>query len=241
MTAVSESLNILLVEDEGIISEMTKVMLEDMGHNVSAVAHTKRKALEAIESVGYNFAILDINIEGGMEGIELAGHISARNIPFMFLTSYADKRTLSEAKKTLPGAYVLKPFTEEELFTGIEMSLMHAGQVETKTVNIKDGHRSLLIDPDHILYLKADNIYIEVYAEDKKVVSRQTLSAILEKLPKGQFIRVHRSYAVNRKKITAVSKNSLQVGNEFIPISRSYREDVLGVLKAESRQSHTKT
>jgi len=229
----NESLNILLVEDESIISEMTKIMLEDMGHTVSAVAHTRRKALEAIENGQYDFAILDINIEGGMEGIELAGHISAKRIPFMFLTSYADKQTLSEAKKTVPGAYGLKPFTEEELFTGIEMSLMHAGKLDsTKTVNIKDGHRSFLLDPDEILYLRADNIYIEVHAENKKVVSRQTLSAILEKLPKGQFIRVHRSYAVNRKKITALSKNSLQVGNESIPISRSYREEVLATLGA---------
>lgn len=227
-------MNILLIEDESIISEMTKIMLEDMGHTVAAVAHTKRKALEAIEHDNYNFAILDINLEGGMEGIELARHIGAKHIPFMFLTSYADKHTLSEAKKTFPGAYVLKPFTEEELFTGIEMSMMHAGKPVTgKTVNIKDGHRSFLMDPDDILFLKADNIYIEVHAEGKKVVSRQTLSAILEKLPKGQFIRVHRSYAVNKKKISAVSRNYLQVGVVSIPISRSYREDVLSLLGAE--------
>lgn len=230
---MEDTLNILLVEDESIISEMIKMMLEDMGHEVNAVAHNKRKAEEMIDAGGFNFAVLDINLEGGMEGIELAEELRRQRVPFMFLTSYADKYTLSEAKKTIPGAYVLKPFSEEELYTGIEMTLLHSDKDSGQTVNIKDGHRSFLMNPDEILFLKADNIYVEVHTTEKKVVSRQTLSAVLEKLPQEQFIRVHRSYAVNRKRIDSLSRNSLQIGNVTIPISRSMREDVHRVLAVE--------
>lgn len=227
---MSESLDILVVEDESIISEMIKVMLEDMGHKVIGIAHTKRKALEHIKRGGIDLAVVDINLEGGIEGIELSEELKRERIPFMFLTSYADRATLDQAKKTIPGAYVLKPFTEEELFTGLEMTIMHSGKVQENTVNIKDGHRSQILDPEEITYIKADNIYIEIYTSDKKVVSRQTLSAALEKLPEDIFIRVHRSYAVNRKKISSISRSSLQIGSLTIPISRSYRDELRRVM-----------
>ncbi|MEZ4722515.1 MAG: response regulator transcription factor [Flavobacteriales bacterium] len=223
---MAESLDVIVVEDESIISEMLRVMLEDLGHKVVGVAHSKRAGQELIDRGGFNFAILDINLEGGIEGVELAENLKRDRVPFMFLTSYADKYTVNEAKRTVPGAYILKPFTEEELFTGLEMSLMHSTKNEDQTVNIKDGHRSQLLDPEDILYIKADNIYVEVYTKDKKVVSRQTLSAALDKLPPDLFIRVHRSYAVNRRKIDSLSRSSLQIGDTTIPISRSYRAEV---------------
>lgn len=233
VTAMDQALEILVVEDESIISEVVKMMLEDMGHHVLAVAHNKTKAQEAIDAGGFNFAVLDINLEGGMEGIEMAEQLRQKRVPFMFLTSYADKYTLSEAKKTVPGAYVLKPFTEEELYTGIEMSLLHSGRAEEQTVNIKDGHRSQLLDPEDILYLKADNIYVEIYTSDRKIVSRQTLGAVMEKFPPHLFIRVHRSYIVNRKKIDILGSNSLQIGSITIPISRSHRAEVHRILSGE--------
>lgn len=222
---MADLLNIIVVEDEGIISEMLKVMLEDMGHRVVGVAHNKHSGAELIDRGGFGFAILDINLEGGTEGIELAETLRKRRIPFMFLTSYADRHTVEEAKKTVPGAYIVKPFTEEELYTGLEMAVMHSAKNEDQTVNIKDGHRSQLFDPEDILYIKADNIYIEVYTKGRKVVSRQTLSAALEKLPRDLFIRVHRSYAVNRKKIDTLGRSSLQIGDVTIPISRSYKSE----------------
>ncbi len=84
----------------------------------------------------------------------------------------ADKATLEEAKKTVPGAYVLKPFAEEDIYTGLEMTIMHAVKDEENTVSIKDGHKSRILDHEDILYVKADNIYIEVYTTKTKVVSR---------------------------------------------------------------------
>ena len=184
---MSEQLKIIIVEDESLIAEMLKLMLEEMGHKVIGVVHTFLSGQLVIERGGYDLAILDINLHGKMEGIELAMELRENRIPFMFLTSYSDKATLDEAKKTVPGAYVLKPFTEEDIYTGLEMTLMHAESIavndEENTVSIKDGHKSRIIDHEDILYLKADNIYIEIYTTKTKVVSRQPLSAALEKLP----------------------------------------------------------
>lgn len=230
---MADSLKIIIVEDESLIAEMLKLMLEDMGHKVIGVVHTLLSGQLVIERGGYDLAILDINLHGKMEGIELAQELRELRVPFMFLTSYADKATLEEAKKTVPGAYVLKPFTEEDIYTNIEMTMMHAVRAEDTTVSIKDGHKSRILDHEDILFVKADNIYIEVHTTKTKVVSRQTLSAALEKLPEDLFIRVHRSYAVNIKKIDSVSRSSLQIGQVTIPISRTHREDVYRALDLE--------
>lgn len=218
---------ILVVEDEAIIAEMIKIMLQEMGHAVPFVCHNKEHAETVIAEEDFDFAVLDINLEGGMEGIELAHLLKAQSIPFMFLTSYADRSTLEEAKQTLPGAYVLKPFTEQDLYTGMEMSLMHLTKEEEPTVKVKDGHRSIILKVSEIKLIRADNIYVEIHAGDKKLLSRQSLSTFLELLPEDKFLRVHRSYAVNKDHISSASKNSIEVENMLIPISRSFRDQVI--------------
>ena len=221
---------ILVVEDEAIIAEMIKIMLQEMGHNVPFVCHTQDQAEKIIDEEQFDFAVLDINLEGGMEGIELAHVLKSKGIPFMFLTSYSDRSTLEEAKQTLPGAYVLKPFTEQDLYTGIEMSLMHLKNEGEATVNVKDGHRSIILKVADISLIRADNIYVEIHSGNKKHLSRQSLSTFLELLPQDKFIRVHRSYAVNKDHVTSVGKNSVEIGKTLVPISCSFREQVLKTL-----------
>lgn len=222
----SDELKIIVIEDESFISEMIRMMLEKLGHTVVGIASNLKAGKECIETLDFDFAILDINIEGKQEGLELASLIQEKELPFMFLTSHADRNTLLEAKKSHPGSYIVKPFSEEELFAGIEMAMMHSNSVKSKTIQIKDGHKCVLVDPDDILFVKADNIYIEVYTKNKKIVSRQTLSSFTEKLPENQFIRVHRSYLVNKVNVECISKNKLEIAGFNIPISRSFKTDL---------------
>jgi DNA-binding LytR/AlgR family response regulator len=205
------------------------MMLEDMGHRLVGVARNKVSAIKLIEKGGFDFACLDVNLEGGIEGVELSELLRKKRVPFMFLTSYLDKYTPDQAKKTLPGAYISKPFTEEDIFTGLEMSLLHAGRGEDQTVHIRDGHKSFLFEPEKILYIKVDNVYIEIHTVDRKVASRQSFSAVMEKLPRDIFARVHRSYAV-KKKIITIGKGYVQLETITIPLSKTYREEVADLL-----------
>ena len=219
-------LHILIVEDESLIAEMIRLMIEDLDYPSPTVALTKDSALKALEEGKVDFAILDINLKEGMEGIELAKKANEKSIPFMFLTSYSDQKTLEEATHTKPGAYVIKPFSEEELMAGIEMSMMHAKGYAEELIPIKDGHRSIMLKLDDIQLIKAENIYIEIYTPRKKHLTRMSLTSFLEQLPSSQFIRVHRSYAVNKKHIEFMSKSAVTVAGQKIPISRSYRDEV---------------
>lgn len=224
------SKNVLVVEDESFIAEMIKVMLLEMGHNVVTVALEQDTAKEALLSGKVNFAIFDINLHGKQEGLALGRLARERNIPFMFLTSYSDRQTVEEAKLTKTGAYVVKPFTEEDLFAGIEMSLMHAHSLREDVLAIKVGHKQVLLKSKDVLFLKAENIYVEVHTTDKRYLVRTSLSGFLEDHPHPDLIRVHRSYAVNRVHVHSHSKACVFINGIEIPVSRSYREDVLDLL-----------
>lgn len=220
-------LKILVVEDESLIAEMIKVMLEYMGHQVPYVAYNKQAALVHLESAPIDFAVFDINLKEGAEGIELAKLAQDKGVPFMFLTSYSDRKTIDAAKMTKPGAYVIKPFSEEELYSGIEMSLMHLSPSPEKAITIRDGHRNLMIKTAEIIVAKADNVYVEIHTTQKRYLVRMSLTGFIDMLPMEDFLRVHRSYVVNRSFVTGHSRSAIQLGEKEVPISRSFKEEVM--------------
>lgn len=228
----SNSLKILVVEDESLIAEMIRIMLEDVGHTVPHVAYKMSTAVKALEEEDIDFAVFDINLKGGAEGIELAKIAQNKGIPFMFLTSYSDRGTIDAAKITKPGAFVIKPFTEEELYSGIEMSLLHLSPKTDRVVTLKYGHHNLVLKADEIIFAKADNVYVEVYTTDKRHLIRQSLTAFAKALPGEGFIRVHRSFIINKKFITNHTRSAVYLGEYEVPISRSYKEEVLSKLEA---------
>jgi two-component system, LytTR family, response regulator LytT len=216
-------MRILIIEDEDFFADMIKSMVKDMGHDVVGLAQTEAKAFKMIHETECDLVILDVNLEGNKEGLKLAKNLREEKIPFMFLTSFADSATLEEAKNSLPGSYLVKPFNEKELKASIEMALMHASVNKERVIRIKDGYKTVLLYPEDVLYVKADNLYIEVYTKTKKIVSRQTLMAFFEMLPPEQFVRVHRSFIVNKQNVDSVSNNRIEIGQTVIPVSRSFK------------------
>ena len=117
-------ISVLIVEDEPLIAEDIADSLLKMDYKVAGIAYSSDKALELLYSRQPDIVLLDIHIKGDQSGIDL-GHVinDKYNIPFIYLTSFSDKGTVDEAKKTMPYGYVLKPFSEGELFTSLEVAL----------------------------------------------------------------------------------------------------------------------
>lgn len=222
-------MRILIIEDEQIVSDIIKQMVESLGHEVVGLAQTEARAFKMIHEVETDLVILDVNLEGKKEGLKLARILKEEKIAFMFLTSFTDSETLNEAKTSFPGSYLVKPFTEAELKAGIEIALMHGANNKERVIRVKDGYKTVLLYPEDILYVKADNLYIEVFTKTKKIVSRQTLMSFAEMLPPDQFYRVHRSFIINKKNVDSVSKNRIEIGQTVIPVSRSFKDLVKDV------------
>ncbi|MBK8555290.1 MAG: response regulator transcription factor [Lewinellaceae bacterium] len=117
-------IRVLIVEDEPLIADDIANSLNTIDYKVAGIAYSSEKALELLYARKPDIALLDINIKGSLSGIDL-GHIinEKYQIPFVFLTSFSDKTTVDEAKKTMPYGYVLKPFSAMELYTSLEMAL----------------------------------------------------------------------------------------------------------------------
>ncbi len=119
-----EKTKVLIVEDEAIIAADLEMIMESMSFQVVGISDNSDEALDMISTRKPDLILLDINIYGERDGIELAEIIrETTKKPFIFITSYADKKTLDRAKHTLPYGYILKPFNERELKATIEIAL----------------------------------------------------------------------------------------------------------------------
>lgn len=119
-------IRVLIVEDDPLIAEDIATALANIDYAVAGVAYDTQEALQLLDGSHPDIAILDINLSGGQEGIGLAHIINEiHRIPFIFLTSYGDKSTLEAAKKTDPAGYLVKPFSEANLFASLQLG-MHA-------------------------------------------------------------------------------------------------------------------
>ncbi|MEO8416885.1 MAG: response regulator [Ginsengibacter sp.] len=121
--------SILIVEDEPLIAEDIAEVLRRNDFAVSAIVYSKEDALHELKYNTPDVAILDINLGGNMEGIDIAQTIANEyDMPFIFLTSYSDKGTLTHAKLTEPAGYIVKPFTEGGLYSALEIALFNHAQ-----------------------------------------------------------------------------------------------------------------
>ncbi|MCI0497337.1 MAG: PAS domain S-box protein [Thermoplasmata archaeon] len=119
-----EKTRILVVEDEKIVAKDIQFRVRGLGFTVPAIAATGEEAVEKARQLNPDLILMDIKLKGEMDGIEAAGRIREfLDIPIIFLTAYSDRKTLERAKYTEPFGYILKPFEDRDLYTGIEMAI----------------------------------------------------------------------------------------------------------------------
>lgn len=240
--------NILVVEDESIVSKDIQHSLKKLGYNVVGAAATGEKALELVRSERPDIVLMDIMLKGEMNGIETAEII--RNelaIPVIFLTAYADESTLAKAKVTEPYGYIIKPFKEIDLHTSIEMAIYkHAKEqeiirerdllfsiIENKEVSadfifVKSNSRLVKLKTEDIYYIEALKDYVVIHTADTRYTIHSTMKDIESKMGTTDFVRVHRSFIVRLDKIASIEFPNLTLENDkkVIPIGGSYRDDL---------------
>ncbi|MCC6726979.1 MAG: response regulator [Saprospiraceae bacterium] len=252
-----EKINILIVEDEAIVSLDLADRLEGMGYTVAGTAASGEAALRIFAQQPVDIVLMDIHIQGPMDGIDTALKIrELRPVPLIYLTAQTDGPTVERAKATFPSAYLAKPFDEKNLQLAIEMALhnfafqtpasplakpeMSAPIVEKISLNadnilrteaaifIKQNYKFVKFKPEDLLYCQADGVYTDLFTKEKKYTLRLTLQQVVDKLQFPPLVRVHRSYAVNRSNIDSFTDQDVTVGSMEIPIGASFREEFLG-------------
>jgi PAS domain S-box-containing protein len=155
--AVDAKATILVVEDEQIVALDISNALNALGYSVPTVASSGAEALARAEELRPGLVLMDVRIEGEMDGIATAAAIRERfDIPVVFLTAYADDDSLRRAKESSPFGYLLKPFNRRELRTAIEVGL-YRHEIESKlaererwlsTILSSIGDAVIALDPE---------------------------------------------------------------------------------------------
>jgi CheY-like chemotaxis protein len=124
---VMAKIKILVVEDESIIAMDIVATLKKLGYEVMATVASGEQAIKKVEDDKPDLILMDIVIKGEMDGIETAEQIRSRfSIPVVYLTAYADEKTLERAKITGPFGYITKPFQDTDLRVAVEIGLYKA-------------------------------------------------------------------------------------------------------------------
>lgn len=227
-------IKILVVEDEIIIADNICKTLQSLEYDVLEPALNYSEAIQTIEKEKPDIAILDIQLSGKKTGIDLAKKINdIYRFPFIFLSANADLNTVKKAKEVNPYAYLVKPFSKNELFTSIEVAIhnfsrsINDNSTTQDAIFIKQKNSYDKVKFDEVLFIKSDHIYIEINCKaGKKLIVRTSLNEINEKL-NDNFVRIQRGYIVNTKYITKVEQNTLHISTNVIPIGKKYKENVL--------------
>jgi len=119
-------LEILLIEDEFIIAKDIKVLLSKNNFASVDYARNYKEALDLFEKKSYDLIISDINLNDKKDGIEIITEFSkSKKIPVVYLTAYSDADILKRAEKTMPFAYILKPYNNSQLKTTINLAVLN--------------------------------------------------------------------------------------------------------------------
>ncbi|MCB9188577.1 MAG: response regulator transcription factor [Flavobacteriales bacterium] len=212
-------MNVLIVEDEVLISENLRNIIVDSGNDVCGVFASLNATEAFLQNNHPDCAFVDIRLAGVDHGIVIGKILRNKNIPFIYLTSFSDKETLKNAVETEPQGYLLKPFEPEE----IQEVLRKFSNAHSNKLVIKTSSEVLQLPIKDIMYLKSDNVYLEIYTKTQRWVVREKLEDVLQGLPEQQFIRVHRSYAVNKDFVFRFSKSEIVIGEISIPVSKKYK------------------
>jgi two-component system, response regulator PdtaR len=249
-----QNLKILIVEDDHLIATDIQGLLTDWGYEIVGCANNTQQAMGYFETFSPDMVLLDIQLGEATDGVDLARHLnSIKKVPLIFLTAQADFQTVERAKTVEPAAYLLKPFDERHLHISLELAMSNFSQRGTPqykgskepvfahevklgadvilkqgdAIFIKQNYRFTKFKIEDLVYIEADHNHTYLVMKQQKYIVRMPLAMVVERLSDANLVRVHRSFAINRRFVEEFDDTQIVVNNKTIPLTAAYREDFL--------------
>lgn len=227
-----------VVEDEVIIADNLCAVLSELGYDVAEPASSFEEALGMISAEKPDLLLLDIQLSGKKDGIDLATEINkTHKIPYIFLTANADAATVQRAKLAEPAAYLVKPFNKNDLYSAIEICLHNSAKNKEEkeqadsliikdAIFIREGSCFQKVKFTDIFYLESEHVYVQVHTKDKKYLVRSSMQQFLEYFNPEKMVRIHRSYAINMELVQTLHTDHVITNGVELPVSKNYRDDL---------------
>ncbi|MEE1946143.1 LytTR family DNA-binding domain-containing protein [Pedobacter sp. KR3-3] len=238
-------LKCIAVDDEPLALDI----IEDYVSKVPFLQLVKRtenaiEALQLVQAGGIDLVFLDIQMPDltGIQFLKIAGEKSN----FILTTAYSQYAL--ESYDLNVSDYLLKPIAFDRFYKAVEKVHKNLQRSETTAVAapepvpapaatnngnapvqdfifVKTEHKIQKIQLDDILYIEGLKDYISIFTRTERVITLQNMKKMEETLPKGEFIRVHKSYIISLDKIESIERSRISIASKIIPIGDTYRDE----------------
>lgn len=219
----------LAIDDEPLALSVIETFCSQLEYIDLQKTFTRpNEALKHLKKYPVDLLFLDIHMPS-LTGIDFYKNIE-QNTLVVFCTAHGQYAVEGFNLNALD--YLLKPFTFDRFKQAAEKARDYFSQLSSQKniehIFIRADYSLQKITLADIVYIEALDDYLKIYLHQQKtIVARMTMKAMLEKLPGGDFIRVHRSFIVPVKRVESIRNKTLQILDRKIPVGNSYEEEVL--------------
>jgi DNA-binding LytR/AlgR family response regulator len=244
---MQSNLDIMIVEDDLIMSANLAENLYDLGYNKVSEARNSDEALSILVSQNISIVFMDIQLKGStLDGIELSEEINKHypTILIIFLTGFADKQNLERVSNISYHNFLVKPVSAQQLFASIQSALVGSrkntshsasyiachfnNQNEEIFIRLQNDRYFNRIMVADIIYMMTNNKGIDIVTPNHTFFAYSSLGEILEKINNKNMVQIHKRYIVNRTHISSFSNTDIIMSNgKGLPLGRSYKKALI--------------
>jgi len=236
---MSKKITCIVVDDEPLAIELIESHIQQFSQlELVATCWNAIEAFEIVKQTDVDIIFLDIQMPG-LSGIQFVK--SLQNPPaIIFTTAYREYAVESYELDVID--YLLKPITMDRFFKSITKyfdkigsSVIHkeiatVASVEDAYIYVNTNRKYVKIIFKDVLYVESIKDYVRIHLMDGSISTKDKISVFEQKVP-SYFMRVHRSYIVNTRKITSYTMQDIEIGTAEIPIGISYKKEVMKMLQ----------
>lgn len=219
-------LKCIIIDDEELARALLKSYVDKLDFITSkGEFENPLEAFPILKSEAIDIVFLDIQMPQ-LKGTDFAKMIPSKT-RIIFTTAYSEYALDGYELNAID--YLLKPITFERFLTAVnKVHTLSKTMTESasQTITIKSGYDLHKVHLSDVYYIKSDSEYVTFYLENKKIMSYQSLKSLEDSLPPSLFMRVHRSYIINKNKVQSLKDKDVIINNERIPVSATYFETV---------------
>jgi two-component system LytT family response regulator len=232
---MSDKVTCMIVDDEPMAREIISSFVGKI-HNLELVATCKNvsEAFSILQKESIQLIFLDINMPE-ISGLSLAKSIQHKS-QVIFTTAYREYAL--EGFDLQAVDYLLKPISFDRFLKAVQKYFdLHVSKETVKeevqsseketSIFVRSDRKMVKVRFSEIRYVESLSDYVKIFTNQETIVTRETISNIESKLPSKEFLRTHRSYIVSMNKINSFTNEFVELDKKAIPISRSYKENVL--------------
>lgn len=233
----------IIVDDEPVARKGIKKLVDRISRlELLDSFNNAKSASEYMQTTEVDLVFLDIRMPG-INGLEFARSIPKYTL-IIFTTAYSEYALDSYEVDAID--YLVKPVNPAKFRKAVDKAITYHSlllseekknieNIEEDHIYVKSDRRFFRVNLNDILFIEGLKDYVLIHLDGQKIITRMTIKNIHELLPKHNFMRVNRSYIINKTKIDSFDNNDVFIGKHEISIGNMYRDEFFNTLMGSGK------